>query len=54
LTGTAKEVFFIPTPPTKPYGKVLSGIATYTKFIPESSTRYSLPGDLGFLHNFFI
>jgi len=42
------DVFFVPTPPTKPMGKVLSGIATYSKFIPESSTRYSLPGDFGF------
>ncbi|MFZ0473067.1 MAG: hypothetical protein WAL94_10665, partial [Bacteroidales bacterium] len=25
-----------------------SGIAVYSKFIPESSTRYSLPGDFGF------
>jgi endonuclease/exonuclease/phosphatase family metal-dependent hydrolase len=42
------DVFFVPAPPTKPMGKVLSGIATYSKFIPESSTRYSLPGDFGF------
>jgi len=42
------DVFFVPAPPLKPYGKVLSGIAVYSKFIPESSTRYSLPGDFGF------
>jgi endonuclease/exonuclease/phosphatase family metal-dependent hydrolase len=42
------DVFFVPVPPTKPMGKVLSGIATFSKFIPESSTRYSLPGDFGF------
>ena len=42
------DVFFVPAPPTKPMGKVVSGIATYSKFIPESSTRYSLPGDFGF------
>jgi endonuclease/exonuclease/phosphatase family metal-dependent hydrolase len=29
-------------------GKVESGIATCSKFIPVSSTRYSLPGDFGF------
>jgi endonuclease/exonuclease/phosphatase family metal-dependent hydrolase len=40
--------FFVPVPPTKPMGKVVSGIVTYSKFIPESSTRYSLPGDFGF------
>jgi len=41
-------VFFVPTPPAKPMGKVESGIATYSKFVPVSSTRYSLPGDFGF------
>lgn len=42
------DVFFVPTPPAKPMGKVMSGIATYSEFNPESSTRYSLPGDFGF------
>ncbi len=42
------DVFFVPMPPANPMGKVLSGIATFSKFIPESSTRYSLPGDFGF------
>jgi endonuclease/exonuclease/phosphatase family metal-dependent hydrolase len=42
------DVFFVPAPPTKPMGKVVSGIATWSKFVPESSTRYSLPGDFGF------
>jgi endonuclease/exonuclease/phosphatase family metal-dependent hydrolase len=42
------DVFFVPAPPAEPMGKVLSGIAVYSKFIPESSTRYSLPGDFGF------
>ena len=42
------DVFFVPAPPTNPIGKVLSGIAVYSKFIPESSTRYSFPGDFGF------
>jgi endonuclease/exonuclease/phosphatase family metal-dependent hydrolase len=42
------DVVFVPAPPAKPMGKVLSGIATWSKFIPESSTRYSLPGDFGF------
>jgi endonuclease/exonuclease/phosphatase family metal-dependent hydrolase len=42
------DVFFVPTPPSEPMGKVVSGIATYSRFKPESSTRYSLPGDFGF------
>jgi exonuclease III len=42
------EVFFVPAPPTKPMGKVHSGIAIYSKFTPVTSTRFSLPGDFGF------
>ncbi len=42
------DVFFVPAPPTKPMGKVVSGIATFSKYNPVSSTRYSLPGDFGF------
>lgn len=42
------DVFFVPAPPTKPMGKVVSGIATFSKYTPVSSTRYSLPGDFGF------
>ncbi len=42
------DVFFVPTPPLHPMGKVLSGIVTYSRFTPVSSTRYSLPGDFGF------
>lgn len=42
------DVFFVPTPPSQPMGKVLSGIAVSSKFIPESSERFSLPGDFGF------
>jgi len=42
------DVFFVPAPPANPMGKVVSGLATYSKYTPESSTRYSLPGDFGF------
>jgi endonuclease/exonuclease/phosphatase family metal-dependent hydrolase len=42
------DVFFVPVPPANPYGKVVSGIATYSKYTPESSARYSLPGNFGF------
>jgi len=42
------DVFFVPAPPAKPMGKVVSGIAAYSKFTPVSSIRYSLPGDMGF------
>ena len=42
------DVFFVPVPPSKPMGKVVAGITIYSKNTPESSTRYSLPGDFGF------
>jgi endonuclease/exonuclease/phosphatase family metal-dependent hydrolase len=42
------DVFFGPTPPANPMGKVIAGLATFSKYVPESSTRYSLPGDFGF------
>jgi endonuclease/exonuclease/phosphatase family metal-dependent hydrolase len=42
------DVFFVPAPPSKPMGKVVSGITIFSKFIPESSTRYSFPGNIGF------
>jgi endonuclease/exonuclease/phosphatase family metal-dependent hydrolase len=48
------DVFFVPVPPTRPYGKVVSGIATFSKYIPESSTRYSLPGSFGFPTQLFM
>ena len=46
--GKNYDVFFVPQPISKPMGKVLSGVATYSKYAPVSSTRYSLPGDFGF------
>jgi endonuclease/exonuclease/phosphatase family metal-dependent hydrolase len=42
------DVFFVPSPMSDPMGKVLSGIAVFSKYNPESSTRYSLPGNMGF------
>jgi endonuclease/exonuclease/phosphatase family metal-dependent hydrolase len=42
------DVFFVPAPPAKPMGKVVSGIATFSKYNPVSTIRYSLPGDFGF------
>jgi endonuclease/exonuclease/phosphatase family metal-dependent hydrolase len=42
------DVFFVPKPFTNPMGKVLSGIATYGKYVPSTSTRVTFPGDFGF------
>ena len=46
--GTNYKVFFVPQPVTEPMGKVLSGVATFSRYSPVSSIRYSLPGDFGF------
>jgi endonuclease/exonuclease/phosphatase family metal-dependent hydrolase len=42
------DVFFVPKPLSNPMGKVLSGIATFSKYTPASSTRFTFPGDFGF------
>ena len=52
--ATNYDVFFVPTPPSNPMGEVNSGIATFSKFIPEYSTRYSLPGVFGFPLQLFM
>jgi endonuclease/exonuclease/phosphatase family metal-dependent hydrolase len=42
--GKNYESFFVPIPVSKPYGKVLSGVVTYSIYEPSLSTRYSFPG----------
>jgi endonuclease/exonuclease/phosphatase family metal-dependent hydrolase len=42
------DVFFVPKPLSNPMGKVLSGIATLSKYAPSSSTMFEFPGDFGF------
>ena len=48
------KVFFVPVPPSSPMGKVFSGIATLSRFIPSSSLRYSFPGKYGFPKQLFM
>jgi endonuclease/exonuclease/phosphatase family metal-dependent hydrolase len=48
------DVFFVPVPPSNPMGKVLSGLATFSKYQPSSSTRYSFPGEYGFPKQLFM
>jgi len=48
------DVFFVPVPPSDPMGKVLSGIATFSKYRPSSSTRFSFPGEYGFPKQLFM
>jgi endonuclease/exonuclease/phosphatase family metal-dependent hydrolase len=52
--GINYDVFFVPVPPTSPMGKVLSGIAIYSKYQPSSSVRYSFPGKYGFPKQLFM
>jgi len=52
--GTNYDVFFVPTPPTEPYGKVLSGLMSLTKFKPEKVVRYSFPGKYAFPKGLFM
>ena len=48
------DVFFVPVPPATPMGKVLSGIATFSRYNPSSSVRYSFPGTYGFPKQLFM
>lgn len=52
--ATNYKVFFIPVPISKPMGKVFSGIATYSKYRPEKSTRYSFPGNYSWPKSLFL
>ncbi len=52
--ATNYDVFFVPVPPSSPMGKVYSGIATFSKYTPESSVRYSFPGKYGFPKQLFM
>jgi len=48
------KVFFVPVPPSSPMGKVFSGIASFGKYLPSSSVRYSFPGEYGFPKQLFM
>jgi endonuclease/exonuclease/phosphatase family metal-dependent hydrolase len=48
------DVFFVPVPPSNPMGKVLSGLATFSKYQPSTSIRYSFPGEYGFPKQLFM
>ena len=43
--GMNYDVFFVPLPPSNPYGKVSSGIATLGRFQSSKSVRHSFPGN---------
>ena len=52
--GKNYDVFFVPVPPSSPMGKVLSGLAIFSKYRPLSSVRYSFPGEYGFPKQLFM
>lgn len=52
--GKNYDVFFVPVPPLSPMGKVLSGLATFSRYQPSSSIRYSFPGEYGFPKQLFM
>lgn len=52
--GKNYDVFFVPTPPTNPYGEVLSGLMTLTKFAPEKVVRHQFPGNYAFPKGLFM
>jgi endonuclease/exonuclease/phosphatase family metal-dependent hydrolase len=52
--GKNYDVFFVPEPLTKPYGKVLSGLVSLSRFQPSNVARYSLPGKYAFPKGLFM
>lgn len=52
--ATNYKVFFVPVPPASPMGKVLSGIALFSRHQPLSSVRYAFPGQYGFPKQLFM
>ena len=52
--GKNYDVFFVPTPPAEPYGKVVSGLMTLSKFDPVEVTRHQFPGNYGFPKGLFM
>lgn len=43
--GKNYDVTFVPSPATKPLGRVKSGLVSFVKHNPKSVTRYSFPGN---------
>ncbi len=54
LYGKNYDVFFVPTPPAKPMGKVNSGLMTVSKYTPENSVRHSFPGNYSWPTGLFM
>lgn len=52
--GINYDVFFVPTPPREPMGKVDGGLMSISKFKPTKSTRYSFPGNYNWPMSLFM
>ena len=52
--GKNYDVFFIPTPPTDPYGEVLSGLMTLSRYQPTEVVRHQFPGNYAFPKGLFM
>lgn len=52
--GKNYDVFFVPTPPMEPYGKVVSGLMTISKFAPAEVVRHQFPGNYDFPTGLFM
>ncbi|MBN1250593.1 MAG: hypothetical protein JXR51_02235 [Bacteroidales bacterium] len=52
--GKNYDVFFVPTPPSQPYGKVVSGLMTLSKFEAKNITRFQFPGNYDFPKGLFM
>lgn len=52
--GKNYDVFFVPTPPTEPMGKVNGGLMTVSKYKPIESVRHSFPGNYNWPTNLFM
>ncbi|RLD80828.1 MAG: endonuclease/exonuclease/phosphatase family protein [Bacteroidetes bacterium] len=52
--GKNYDVFFVPTPPTEPYGKVVSGLMTISKYAPSEVVRHQFPGNYDFPTGLFM
>ncbi len=54
IYGKNYDVFFVPTPPTDPMGKVNSGLMTVSKYTPKSAVRHSFPGNYAWPAKLFM
>jgi endonuclease/exonuclease/phosphatase family metal-dependent hydrolase len=52
--GTNYSVLFVPVPLRSPMGRVESGIATLSRYVPQQSIRYSYPARQSFPKRLFL